>query len=187
MASYDYFRNRTHSNRITSYPAIKSIFGGCFKRRTGQTNIYTFFQRNIMRSCNLFHQTDKLTVISTGHIRETSTEQFIIRTYQRIRHHIYMITDNHQVTNFESVIYSTGSIRHQKILYTQQFHHTNGKCHLLHGIPFIIMKTTLHSQNLLTSQFAANKITFMTGSCRMHKMRNLCIRNYNGILYPVCQ
>ena len=42
MTGYDYFRHRTHSDRIATRFSIERIFGRRFIRRTCQTNINTF-------------------------------------------------------------------------------------------------------------------------------------------------
>ena len=56
----------------------------------------------------------------------------------------------------------SGSIRYDQYFYSQPLHDPDGKCNLLHGIPFVIMYSPLHRHDRLTFQISNHKLTSMT-------------------------
>ena len=59
-----------------------------------------------------------------------------------------MIGDNHQVTNLESGVHATCSVRDEECLDTQLVHDTNGEGNLLHIVSLIVVEASLHSQDV---------------------------------------
>lgn len=90
---------------------------------------------------------DKLTVVGAGHIREAGPEGLIVRTDQRVRQHIDMVADDHQIAYMKRLIDASRRIRNEQILHTEQLHHTHGKSDLLHRVSFVIMETSLHGHH----------------------------------------
>ena len=76
-----------------------------------------------------------------------------------------MVGDNHQVTNLESGVHATSSVRYEECLDTQLVHDTNGEGNLLHIVSLIVVETSLHSQDVYATQLTENQFAAVALYC----------------------
>src|ERR1035437_5395953 len=121
---------------------------------------------------------NQFSVISMAHIRETGSQLVIIAADKRVvLHQVYMILDDHEVTDFERWVYPAAGIGYDQEMDPEKFHHTYGKCDLLHGITFIIMKTPLHGNNVFSAHFPEDKLPVVAVDCGNREIWNRGIGN----------
>jgi len=94
-----------------------------------------------------------------------------------------MVGDDHQVTHMEVLVHTARGIRHEEGLDAQLVHYTYGECHFLHRVAFIIVKTTLHGEDVNTPEFSEYKFPAMTFYCGYREVGNfrvgiLCLVSY---------
>lgn len=76
-----------------------------------------------------------------------------------------MVGDYHQVTNLESGVHATCSVRDEECLDTQLVHDTNGEGNLLHIVSLIVVETSLHSQDVYATQLTENQFAAVALYC----------------------
>ena len=86
-----------------------------------------------------------------------------------------MVSDNHQVADFEISIRAAAGIGYKQCLDTQLTHHTYGESHLFHRITLVIMETALHSHDIFITQFTEDELTAMPFYGRYRKVGNIRI------------
>ena len=75
------------------------------------------------------------------------------------REEVDVVSDNHQVTNLEVRVHAPSCIAYEEGLDAQLVHHTDREGHLLHGVPLVVVETSLHGQDVLATQFAHYEAT----------------------------
>jgi len=94
-----------------------------------------------------------------------------------------MVGDYHQVTNLESGVHATCSVRYEESLNTQLVHDADREGYLLHGIAFIEMEASLHRHDVDTSQLAEYQLATMSLDGRYGKVGNFCVWDFNLVSY----
>ena len=139
-------------------------------------------------SCGDFlGQFSQLWVIRSGHIRESRAKLFHILTYQRVRKHIDMVLNHHQVAHLVARVQSSCCVRHEQGLYPQHFHNPHRESDLLHSIAFVEVEASLHRQNAVPGYGAADQVPLMANRGADREVRNLFIRKNYRFFYGIGQ
>src|SRR4030043_150041 len=120
-------------------------------------------------------------VISFPHIREPGPYTVIIFSDKGIGKKIYMISDYHDIAYLKCRIYSSGSIGKEKTFYAEIPEYPYRQCHQVRSVSFIIMEPSLHGDNLLLSEIAIDKLSFMTFHGRDREIRDILIIYFNAV------
>ena len=94
-----------------------------------------------------------------------------------------MVSNYHQVANFEGGIHATGSIRDEERLDAQLVHDTYGEGDFLHVVSLVVVETALHSHDVHTTQFAEDECTSVSLDGRYGEVGNLTVGNFQLIGY----
>ena len=93
-----------------------------------------------------------------------------------------MITDDHEVADTEGLVDPPSSIRYEEVLDAEELHDTYGEGHLLHGVPFVVVEATLHTEYRYARERPCDEVPFMTDSGRVREVRDLAIGDDSGML-----
>ena len=158
MVSYDDLRNGRHTYCVATQQTIHLVFCGSLEGWSLYTHIDTIGDANLLLLGNVRSLLDQAEIIRLVHIRETRTCGEILTTQRVLWEEVDMVGDNHQVANLEGRVHAASSIRYEERLDAQFVHHTDGECNLLHRVALVEVETSLHSQDVYTSQFAEDEL-----------------------------
>ena len=122
-------------------------------------------------------------VVGFVHIWETGTCGEVLSTQRMLWEEVDMVRDNHQVTNLEGRIHTTGSIADEDGLDAQLVHNANGEGYLFHIISLIVVETALHSHDVHTTEFTEDERTSMSLNCRYREVGDVAVRNLELVSY----
>ena len=122
-------------------------------------------------------------VIGLVHIRETRTRGEVLATQRMLWEEVDMVGDNHQVTNLEGRIHTTGSIADEEGLDAQLVHNANGEGYLFHIISLIVVETALHSHDVHTTEFTEDECTSVSLNGRYREVGDVAVRNLEFVSY----
>src|SRR5699024_12745971 len=91
----------------------------------------------------------------------STSSLFPTRRSSDLTHIVNMIFNKHQVSRLKIFINTTCRICYNDGLNSKILHYANRKSNLLHGIPFIIMKSSLHRDHLFPLKYSNHKLSFM--------------------------
>ena len=98
-----------------------------------------------------------------------------------------MISDNHQITDFEFRIGASTGIGHKQCFDTQFTHHAYRESHFFHRVTFVVMEASLHCHNLFITQFTENKLTAVPFYGRHRKVGDIFVLYFILFGNFVCQ
>ena len=175
MVGYDDFRNGTHAYGIATYHAVHLILGRCLEGWSLYTDIDTIGDADLLLAGNGRSLLDEFHVVGLVHVREAGTRREVLSTQRVFREHVDMVGDDHQVANLEGGVHATSGIGHEERLDAQFVHHTDGECHLLHGVALVEVETTLHGEDVNATQFSEDELARMTFYGRYGKVGDVRI------------
>ena len=177
MARHNCFRNSTHADAIPSYTAEIAIFGWSFERRTLSAHIHAFNEANVVIDSYFLSLCYESVRIWFAHIRKTRSKFVVILSAKWIFwEKVYVVGNNHQVSNAEVRIHSASCIRHKQGLYAQFAHHSHREGDCLHIIAFVVVETSLHRHDILVAELTEDEFTAVTFNCRYREVWYLVIR-----------
>ena len=99
MICHDDFRHGGHAHCIGTQNMEHLVFRRCFECGTLRTDIDTVLNLDALFCRNGVGLTNQLFVISFAHIREARTVRYVFATQWMFGEVVYMVGDNHQVTD----------------------------------------------------------------------------------------
>ena len=140
-----------------------------------------------MDLCHVFADDLQVLVVGTRHVCESHAKVRIVFTQQRIGQQVDVVCDDHQIPYFQFRIDAAGRVRHKERFCPHQLEHPYGKGHLVHAVPFVIMKASLHANDVFAAQGTGNQIALVAGSRREQEMGNVFIGDGYFVFYTVGQ
>lgn len=162
MPCHDDLRNGGHADGISAYGAKHTVFCRRLKGRSLNANIYTVLEFEILFLGQLISQGDEFAVVGLVHVGETGTCWEVRAMQWMLGEEIDMVCNDHQVTDAELRVHSSGCVADEKCFDAQFVHHALWKGNLFHGIAFVIMEASFHGHDVFASQLAENQSSGMS-------------------------
>ena len=96
-----------------------------------------------------------------------------------------MVGDEHDVAHVEIQVDTAGGVGDDHGGAAQQAQHTHGVAHFFVGVALIMVHTALHDGHPLAGQGAEDQLALVAGGGGDLEVRNLTVRDGDGILYDV--
>lgn len=183
VVCHNHLRHCTHADGIGSETMIHLVFGWCLESRTLYSDIYAMHNPYSLFLGNLVCLGNQTEVVGLVHIRETWTCGEILSTQRMLGEEVDVVGDDHEVANLELGIHTARGIADEECLDAKLVHHSDGERNLLHRVALIVMEATLHSHDVLTTEFAEDKLSGMSLDCRNREVGYLGIRELVGVSY----
>ena len=183
MVSYYHLRDGRHANGIAPHYAIHLIFCRGLEGWSLYAYVNTIGDANLALSGNLCSCFDKVGVVGLMHVGEARTCGEVLATQRMFREQIDMVGDDHQVANLEGWIHATCCIGDKECLDAQLVHDANGEGDSLHAVAFVVVETSLHGQDVNTSQLAEDELAGVAFYGRDREVRYLAIGDFELVSY----
>ena len=101
MARYDYFRNSTHADSISTQQTIHLIFGRRFISWALVGQIYALYNLDALLACYVARSFQKGAVVGFRHIRKARPRRDVWAVERVFRLEVDMVCNQHQVADFK--------------------------------------------------------------------------------------
>ena len=91
------------------------------------------------------------------HIEEAWSVREILSAERILGQSIDLVGNDHQITDFEVWIGSTGGVAHKQSLDAQFVHDADGEGNFLHGVAFVVVEAAFHGHDILLAELSEDE------------------------------